>query len=44
MHLVQPTATALLLVVRDRGVPTGRLAIVAQRAAQAARRWLEQQA
>jgi tetratricopeptide (TPR) repeat protein len=43
VQLAQPTADALLLVVRDRGVPMGRLAIVAQRAAQAARRWLEQQ-
>jgi len=32
------------LVVRDRAVPMGRLAIIAQRAAGAARRWLEQQA
>ena len=43
VQLAQPTAEALLLVVRDRGVPMGRLAIVAQRAAQAALRWLEQQ-
>jgi hypothetical protein len=28
-------------VVRDRAVPMGRLAIIAQRAALAARRWLE---
>jgi hypothetical protein len=33
-----------LLVVRDRAVPMGRLAILAERAAQAARRWLERQA
>lgn len=39
-HLVQPSAEALLLVVRDRAVPMGRLAVLAQRAAQAARRWL----
>ena len=44
VHLAQPTPDALLLVVRDRAVPMGRLAIVAERAAQAARRWLEQQA
>ena len=43
VHLAQPTAEALLLVVRDRSVPMGRLAIIAHRAAQAARRWLERQ-
>jgi len=43
VHLAQPTPEALLLVVRDRSVPMGRLAIIAQRAAQAAQRWLEQQ-
>ena len=42
VHLTAPTANALLLVVRDRAVPMGRLAILAQRAAQSARRWLEQ--
>lgn len=41
VHLAQPTAEALLLVVRDRGVPLGRLAILAQRATAMARRWLE---
>jgi hypothetical protein len=30
-------------VVRDRGIPMGRLGILANRAAQAARRWLERQ-
>jgi hypothetical protein len=30
-------------VVRDRAVPMGRLAIITQRAAAAARRWLEEQ-
>ena len=44
VHLAQPTSQTLLLVVRDRGVPMGRLAIIAQRAAQAAARWLERQA
>jgi len=44
VHLAQPGPDALLLVVRDRSVPMGRLAIIAQRAAIAARRWLEQQA
>jgi tetratricopeptide (TPR) repeat protein len=43
VHLAQPTPDALLLVVRDRATPMGRLAILAQRAAHAARRWLEQQ-
>lgn len=44
VHLTPPTGDALLLVVRDRAVPMGRLAILAQRAAQAARRWLERSA
>ena len=44
VHLAPPTGDALLLVVRDRGVPMGRLAIIAQRAAVAARRWLESHA
>jgi tetratricopeptide (TPR) repeat protein len=43
VHLAQPSREALLLVVRDRGVPLGRLAILAQRATAIARRWLEQQ-
>lgn len=43
VHLTPPTGTALLLVVRDRAVPMGRLAIIGQRAAGAARRWLEAQ-
>lgn len=44
VHLAQPTGDTLLLVVRDRGVPLGRLAIVAQRATALARGWLERQA
>ncbi len=44
VHLTPPTADSLLLVVRDRGVPLGRLTILAQRVAQAARHWLERQA
>ena len=44
VHLTPPTGSALLLVVRERAVPMGRLAIIAQRAAVAARRWLEAQA
>jgi tetratricopeptide (TPR) repeat protein len=43
VHLGHPTPEALLLVVRERGMPLGRLAILAQRATMMARRWLEQQ-
>ena len=43
VHVSQPSKEALLLVVRDRGVPLGRLAILAQRATAMARRWLEKQ-
>jgi tetratricopeptide (TPR) repeat protein len=44
VHLGQPTPDALLLVVRERGMPLGRLSILAQRATAMARRWLEKQA
>ena len=43
VHLAHPTPEALLLVVRERGMPLGRLAILAQRATIMARRWLEKQ-
>jgi len=43
VHVSQPSKEVLLLVVRDRGVPLGRLAILAQRATAMARRWLERQ-
>lgn len=43
LHLSQPADDALLLLARDRSVPVGRLAILAARAAEAARRWLELQ-
>jgi len=43
VHLAHPTPEALLLVVRERGIPLGRLTILAQRATGMARRWLEQQ-
>ena len=43
VHLAHPTPDALLLVVRERGMPLGRLSILAQRATTMARRWLEQQ-
>jgi tetratricopeptide (TPR) repeat protein len=41
MHLVAPAGDTLLLAVADPGVPPGRLALLADRAAAAARRWLE---
>ena len=43
VHLSQLRKDALLLVVRDRSVPLGRLAVLAERAAQHARSWLEAQ-
>ena len=43
VHLSLPRQDALLLVVRDRSVPLGRLAVLAARASQHARAWLEQQ-
>ncbi|HEV8148775.1 MAG TPA: hypothetical protein VGP61_01180 [Gemmatimonadales bacterium] len=41
-ELRTPTIDSLLLVTRPRDVPTGRLALLADRAAQTARRWLEE--
>jgi len=41
VHLSHPTPEALLLVVRDRAVPLGRLAVLASRATGLAKRWLE---
>ena len=41
LHLSAPSPETVLLTVRDASVPTGRLAILADRAGQAARRWLE---
>jgi tetratricopeptide (TPR) repeat protein len=43
VHLGHPTPDALLLVVRERGMPLGRLAILAQRATSMAQRWLAKQ-
>ena len=43
VHLAHPTSDALLLVVRERGMPLGRLSILAQRATTMARRWLEKE-
>jgi tetratricopeptide (TPR) repeat protein len=44
-HLVlaQPTADTVLLASRDRSVPMGRVGLLAERAARAARTWLEAQ-
>lgn len=44
VHLAHPTPEALLLVVRERGMPLGRLAILAHRATALAKRWLEREA
>ncbi|MGE5926871.1 MAG: roadblock/LC7 domain-containing protein [Gemmatimonadota bacterium] len=41
LHLTAPTDTTVLLTVRDASVPAGRLALLADRAGEAARRWLE---
>lgn len=41
LALVPPTDDALLLVARDGSVPMGRLAFLAERAAKAARAWLD---
>lgn len=43
MHVSRSEQDTLLLVSRDRSVPSGRLAILADRAAAAARRWVEAQ-
>jgi tetratricopeptide (TPR) repeat protein len=43
LQLSAPSANALLLLVRDRSVPAGRLARQAARASEVARRWLEGQ-
>ena len=40
LHLCAPTPDAVLLTVRDTSIPAGRLALLADRAAAAARRWL----
>ena len=39
--LLPASSEALLLVVRDASVPMGRLQVAAERAARAARAWLE---
>jgi tetratricopeptide (TPR) repeat protein len=43
MHLTTPERDTLLLLARDRSVPSGRLAILAERAGHAARQWLAAQ-
>ena len=42
VHIAPPDPETLLLVRRDRSVPPGRLQIVAERAADAARDWLRE--
>lgn len=41
LFLCAPTPESLLLLVRDNSVPIGRLSLQAERASEAARRWLE---
>jgi len=41
-ELRTPTSDSVLLVTRAREIPSGRLALLADRAASAARRWLEE--
>ncbi len=41
LHLSAPSSETVLLTTRDASVPAGRLAVIAERAAAAARRWLE---
>jgi tetratricopeptide (TPR) repeat protein len=43
LHLSQPAAGATLLLVRDRSVPAGRLAVLAEKAGEVAQRWLAAQ-
>lgn len=42
IHLLPPTPGTLLVAARERSVPPGRLALFAERAADNARRWLEE--
>ena len=41
LHLLPPTEGTLLMVVAEPATPPGRLAVVAERVAASARRWLE---
>jgi tetratricopeptide (TPR) repeat protein len=43
LHLSEPAEGALLVVKRERALPSGRLVLAARRAATAARAWLEGQ-
>jgi tetratricopeptide (TPR) repeat protein len=43
VYVTPPTGETLLLILRDRSVPSGRLAMLAERAGHVARRWLEEQ-
>jgi tetratricopeptide (TPR) repeat protein len=43
LHVSVPATDALLVVRRDRAVPAGRVALLARRAAGAARAWMEAQ-
>ena len=43
LHLAKPRDGVLLLVIRDKGVPLGRMAYVAERPAGIARQWLDRQ-
>ncbi len=43
VYVTPPTAETLLLIQRDRSVPSGRLAMLAERAGDLARKWLEGQ-
>jgi len=43
LHLSRPTEDSLLVVARDRSVPVGRLSLLAEKASDVARGWLEEQ-
>lgn len=42
MFLSQPTRETALMLVRDRSVPAGRLAVLAEKAAEVAARWIKE--
>ncbi len=43
VYVTAPTSETLLLILRDHSVPSGRLAMLAERAGTVARAWLEEQ-
>jgi predicted regulator of Ras-like GTPase activity (Roadblock/LC7/MglB family) len=43
LHLSRPNEDSLLVVARDRSVPVGRLSLLAEKASEVAREWLEEQ-